>query len=136
MLTHVEFRSARFPSYAGEEDEVNPGRWGKRLAEFIHQGLTSQGISVAEPFSEDWGWRIDVPNEAFPIWIGCGNYEEYENGFLCFIEPSEPFVRKFPFRKISTEGDVTRVQKALAVVLANDPTIENILWQTREEFGS
>ncbi len=39
MKTHVEFRSAKFPAYDGEEDEVNPGRWGKRLAEYLAMKL-------------------------------------------------------------------------------------------------
>lgn len=136
MLTHVEFRSNNFPPSPGEEDEINPGRWGKKLAEFIHTGLRSQGLNVSPPAPEDWGWRIEVPNEAFPIWIGCGNYEEYEDGFLCFIEPSKPFVRKLLFRKIPTETDVTRVQKALEELLSIEPTITEIRWRTLEEFMS
>lgn len=35
MKTHVEFHSDQFPLYEGEEDEVNPGVHGKRLAEFL-----------------------------------------------------------------------------------------------------
>ncbi len=38
MLTHMEFRSDRFPPYEGEEQQVNPGLWGKRLAEFPSEG--------------------------------------------------------------------------------------------------
>ena len=41
------------------------------------------------------------PVSGYRLWIGCGNYEEYPDGFLCFIEPSKPFVRKW-FRKIDT----------------------------------
>jgi hypothetical protein len=35
MLTYVEFRSGNFPPYEGEEQESNPGIFGKRLAEFL-----------------------------------------------------------------------------------------------------
>ena len=44
MKTHVEFKSDQFPAYDGEEEEINPGRWGKRLAEFLFQGLKTEGI--------------------------------------------------------------------------------------------
>lgn len=33
MQTMVSFRSAKFPAYPGEEEDINPGLWGKRLAE-------------------------------------------------------------------------------------------------------
>ncbi len=55
MLTHVEFRSDRFPPYEGEEKEVNPSSWGKRLAEFLHENLAAEGFQTERPFSEDWG---------------------------------------------------------------------------------
>jgi len=35
MKTQVEFRSSRFPPYDGEEEQINPGLWGKRLAEYL-----------------------------------------------------------------------------------------------------
>ena len=89
MRTHLEFRSAAFPACPGEEEEINPGRWGKRLAEYLISELPKRGFEVARANPEDWGWRIDLRHDAFPLWIGCGNYEEYADGFLCFIEPSD-----------------------------------------------
>lgn len=135
MKTHVEFRSDRFPPYPNEEDEINPGRWGKRHAEFIHSGLKERGFDVIEPGAEDWGWMVEIRNEAFPLWIGCGNIDDEDDGYLCFIEPSTPYVRKFLFKKISTDADVLRVQSALDSILSSEPSIKEIRWSTREEFG-
>ena len=94
MQTHVEFRSDRFPAYDGEEQQVNPGRWGRRLAEFLRDNLRKEGFQAQELVAEDWGWMLPIENDQFPLWIGCGNYEEYADGFLCFIEPHTPFVRR------------------------------------------
>jgi hypothetical protein len=55
MRTHVEFRSAKFPAYPREEEQVNPGLWGKRLAEYLHRKLKEEGIEAEEIYSEDWG---------------------------------------------------------------------------------
>jgi len=33
MKTQVEFRSSKFPPYEGAQQQINPGLWGKRLAE-------------------------------------------------------------------------------------------------------
>ncbi len=42
MKTQVEFRSNKFPSYEGEEEQINPGLWGKRLAEYLVQKLSER----------------------------------------------------------------------------------------------
>jgi hypothetical protein len=135
MKTHVEFRSHLFPAYPNEEDEINPGRWGKRLAEFIHEGLKERGFDVIDPGAEDWGWMVEVRNDAFPLWIGCGNIDGEADGYLCFIEPSTLFVRKLLFKKVSTETDVAKVQTALDSILSSEPLIKEIRWSSREEFG-
>ena len=135
MKTHVEFRSTLFPSYAGEEDEINPGRWGKKLAEFIYDGLKSRGFDVIEPGAEDWGWMVEVRNDAFPLWIGCGNIDGEDDKYLCFIEPSTPFVRKLLFKKIPTIDEVARVHATLDSILSSEPSITEIRWSSREEFG-
>ncbi len=136
MKTHVEFRSKSFAAYPGEEDEVNPGRWGKRLAEFLRDGLNTRGFDVLEPFAEDWGWMVEIRNDAFKLWIGCGNIDAEEDCYLCFIEPSTPFVRKLLFKKFSTEADVVKLQTALDSVLSSEPSLTEIRWSSREEFKS
>lgn len=112
MQTCVEFRSDRFPAYDGEEEQINPGLWGKRLAEFLRDNLRKEGFETEELIAEDWGWVVPVANQQFSMWIGCGNYQKYPDGFLCFIEPHKPFVRRL-FKKIDTRERVASLQKAL-----------------------
>src|SRR5215469_3977604 len=119
MLTHVEFRSDRFPPYEGEEEEVNPGLWGKRLAEFLRDRLRAEGFKTEEPFAEDWGWVMPIANRGFGLWIGCGHYQEYLDGYLCFIEPHKPFIRKF-FTRIDTTETIAAVQRSMGKVLTED----------------
>lgn len=135
MKTHVEFRSDNFPAYPGEEEEVNPGRWGRRLAEFIAAGLKEGGIAAREPFAEDWGWIVEIENDSFRLWVGCGNYEEYSDGFLCFVEPSKPVVRRW-FKKISTEREVLAVTAALNSLLSSHASIHDVRWWTEQEFNN
>ena len=133
MLTHVEFRSDRFPPYEGEQEEVNPDLWGKRLAEFIGDGLRKEGFESSEPFSEDWGWVVPIRNPQFSLWIGCGRYQEYPDGFLCFIEPHKPSIRKL-FKKVDTREPVSALQAALDRVLSEDAGIRSKRWWTYDEF--
>jgi hypothetical protein len=135
MQTYVEFRSARFPAYEGEEVRINPGLWGKRLAEFLCCKLLAEGFRTEEPLAEDWGWRFAVVNEGFRLWIGCGRYQEYPDGFLCFIEPHKPFVRRL-FRKVDTRERVAALQRALDKILDEADGIREKRWWTHEEFNN
>jgi hypothetical protein len=127
MRTHAEFASTEFPALPGEEQEMNPGRFGKRLAEFLASKLPTHGFQVTRIGAEDWGWRIDLQNDAFPLWLGCGNYEEIENGFLCFIEPSKPSVRKL-FSKIDTTATVEKLASAVEAIVTSGGKAARFRW--------
>jgi hypothetical protein len=132
VRTHLEFASTEFPAYEGEDEEVNPGRFGKRLAEWLATTLPAHGFTVTGIDPEDWGWRVELANETFPLWIGCGNYEEFDNGFLCFIEPSKPFVRKW-LSKIDTSSTVERLASALEAAVRQRGEISRLRWWSDDE---
>lgn len=130
MRTQVTFRSDDFPPYPGEEDSINPGIWGKRLAEFLSAELPRRSVIVREFFLEGWGREIPVENEAFAMFLGCGNQiEPGENRYLCFIEPSKPMVRQGLFKKVSTVLDVERVANALDAALRSRDDLHEIEWE-------
>ena len=127
MNTQVEFRSDKFPPYDGEEDEINPGLWGKRLAQYLQENLPNHGVKVASIGAEDWGWMVELENDEFSLWIGCGHQSGDNDEFLCFIEPSKPLIRKW-LKKIDTTVEVGRVSEALRKIFELDPDIRNIKW--------
>ena len=133
MRTHVEFRSDAFPPEPGESESVNPGRWGKKLAVFLRGELDRAGLKGAEIVAEDWGWVVPIDNEEFSLWVGCGNYEEHPNGFLCFIEPSKPTIRRGLFRKVDTTVRVSDVASALDRILAGCAAIRDLRWWSESE---
>ena len=131
MRTHVEFRSAKFPSEE-EDGEFNPGRWGIRLAEYLVENLPRYGVRPVGILNEDWGYLVPLEAERFPIAIGCGNYLEYPDGFLCFLKPDTPTVRRW-FRTIDTRADLERVAAGLDALLRSDPDIYGVRWWAPEE---
>lgn len=135
MKTHVEFRSDKFPPYEGEEDEINPGRYGKRIAEFLVRGLKEKGFEPLDPVAEDWGWLVPIRNDGFKLWIGCGNYDEYPDGFLCFIEPHKPRIRRWLLWTVDTSARVTALQEAIDQVLSGHPAIRDKKWWSYEDFN-
>lgn len=132
MRTHLEFASTAFPAYPGEDQGSNPGRFGKRLAEFLCDHLSRHGFTVKGIGAEDWGWRVELEHAAFPLWVGCGNYEEFENGFLCFIEPSTLFVRR-GFSKLGTTPTVEKLAAALETVLLESGQVSRLRWWSDHE---
>lgn len=131
MKTQVEFRSSQFPPYEGEEEQINPGLWGKRLAEYLVQKLAEKGIETQVPVAEDWGWYIPLPNQGFPLALCCGHQYGDNDQFLCFTEPSVPVVRKF-FKTLDATPQLTRLTEALAQILASDPEIREVTWSEPE----
>ena len=127
MKTVVTFRSAKFPPYEGEEEQINPGLWGKRLAEYLVARLAEQGIETEPLVAEDWGWYVPLKNEGFRLALCCGHQDGEDDEFLCFTEPSHPVVRKF-FKKIDAAPQLTRLTTALQQILARDPDIREVVW--------
>lgn len=127
MKTQVTFRSDKFPPYEGEEEQINPGLWGKRLAEYLVQKLIPFGIHTEEIIAEDWGWYIPIKNEEFRLAICCGHQHGDDDEFLCFTEPSAPVIKKF-FRKIDASKQLGQLVEALEKILSSDPEIRNIEW--------
>lgn len=104
------------------------------MSKVLAEHLPDQGFHVERVEAEDWGWRVQVSNEAFPLWIGCGHYEEYINGHLCFIEPSKPYVRRW-WRRISTSEQVERLAVALESVVRSQPGTYDVRWWTDAEVA-
>lgn len=127
MKTQVTFRSSQFPPYEGEEEQINPGLWGKRLAEYLVEKLAAKGIVTGQMVAEDWGWYVPVQNEGFKLAIGCGHQDGDDDEFLCFTEPSTPIVKKF-FKIIDATPQLTRLTEALEQILAADPEIRDVVW--------
>ena len=127
MKTQVEFRSAKFPPYEGEEEQINPGLWGKRLAEYFVEKLAEKGIKTAPIIAEDWGWYVPIPNERFRMALCCGHQDGDDDEFLVFTEPAKPVVRKL-LKTIDATPELTKLTEALQEILSSDPDIKDVVW--------
>lgn len=119
MKTQFKFTSSAFPEYAGGEDEIKKGMYGRRLAEFLAGKLTDAGYVVLGIFPEVEGWVVELDNEQFPLRVSCCSLPDAPNTYLCVIDPAKSFVRLW-FERIPTThiveplGDV--IEQALIPV--------------------
>jgi hypothetical protein len=127
MKTQVEFKSSKFPPYEGEEEEINPGLWGKRLAEYLVLKLADSGVETEDIIAEDWGYYVPVRNEGFELALCCGHQDGEEDEFLCFTEPSKPIVKKL-FKKVDATAQLTMLIEVLEKILSSDPDIREVVW--------
>jgi hypothetical protein len=127
MKTQVAFRSAKFPPYEDEEEQINPGLWGKRLAEFLVQKLSEKGIRTEEIIAEDWGWYIPIQNDGFRLAICCGHQYGDDDEFLCFTDPGTPVVKKL-FKRIDATVQLTELTEAMQQILSSDTDITEVVW--------
>ncbi|HSG34209.1 MAG TPA: hypothetical protein VLA37_06715 [Sphingomonadaceae bacterium] len=133
MRTHLEFRSEALREAFNRTDD--PGEIGGRLvAELLSSRLPEHGFAVKRVVQEDWGWCIVLDNEAFSLWIGTGDYLEYSDGHLCFIEPSRPFVRRW-FRQVSTAETVERLATAIEAIIRASGQASELRWWNETEVA-
>jgi len=128
VKTFVEFRSKKFPPYDGEEEDINPGLWGKRLAEYFVENLPAHGIEPGEIIAEDWGWYIPIPNDGISLGLGCGHQYGDDDEFLCMTDPQLPIVRKL-FKKIDATPQLLKLTEAIQSILTSDQDISEISWR-------
>ena len=141
MKTHVEFKSSSFPKYDNEDDEViNPGRWGKRLAEYFRDELPSYGVSTEVILCEDWGWLVYIKNDDFPLWIGCGpmaavdeegslvdQVTDGEIEFAAFITAEVGFFKKL-FKKVDTSDAIAKVSEVMQRMMEDRDVFSAVTW--------
>ena len=134
MLTHLEFRSDKFPPIEGEDQLVNPGVWGKRLADYLREGLHREGIEAGEPIAEDWGWVLPLTDDPFGVWVGCSNYGESPDRFRCFLHPHKISFRRLLSGKAELQNWVSALRQAIDKVLNEDSGVHFKRWLTQEEL--
>lgn len=127
MRTQAEFRSSKFAPYEDEQEQLNPGVWGRRLAEYLAGCLTSEGMWVEPIVAEDWGWYIPLELDGVRLAVCCGHQDGDAEEFVLFTDPSRPTVRR-GVRKVDVTPQLTALAEALAGILATDPDIHDVVW--------
>lgn len=127
-LKWVRFRSTLFKAEPEEEEEVNPGKCGKQLAQWISERLKSKGFPSENIYPEDWGYEISLSAEKHSKFIGCQNDGESIDRWACSVEVSQGIIGRI-LRKINVEGELLRLQSAVTEILEAEPGISEIRWE-------
>lgn len=69
----LEFESSAFPVAPGEDEETNPGIYGKALARWLAEKLRAAGIPAGEVIAEDFGWCVPVESRPHALYVACAS---------------------------------------------------------------
>jgi hypothetical protein len=124
------FNSTMFEIEPGEDQETNPGIYGRQLAIWLAEQLRSGGYLSAKTRAEDWGRLIVCAEKPVPLWVGCGNVvgTVNDNGaanavWHCFAIAEPNFMQRF-FSKHATSDAIAKLDSDLESILVHEPRIK------------
>lgn len=125
---HVIFSSPHFQVDAGEDEETNPGIFGKALANWIAEQLRSRGVTVAEVIAEDYGRAVIIHHKPFRLWIACASCEDKSNHWQMFIATEQSVLRKL-FARHDPGPELEQLRTHYRAILASIPGVSDVEWQ-------
>jgi hypothetical protein len=134
-MDDFQFHSDLFAIEPGEDAEVNPGLYGRQLAQWLKAQLEARGYTVEPIIAEDWGRCLMLAREPFALWVGCGNMmdgDAREDDALpaqgditwtCFATAEVPLLRRLFGRKPDTAPALAKLNADLEAILRGEPRI-------------
>ena len=84
----LSFKTSAFPALPGEDEQTNPGIYGKALAEWLGGRLRAGGFSTGDVFAEDFGWCVPIESLPHPVYVACASGDVADAWqVFCFVEP-------------------------------------------------
>lgn len=128
MSKQLSFTSTFFKPIAGEEDQTNPGRFGKALAQWIAEELRKAGTAIEGVIPEDFGWVVMVYRKPFPLWIACGNEDGSEERWVMYVV-AEPSLFQRVLRRVNPAPAVAELEERLARIVQGAPGASDVSWE-------
>jgi hypothetical protein len=130
------FRSDLFRVEPGEDEETNPGRYGRQLARWIADRLRARGVTVESVTAEDWGWRVGCRRGPHRLVAACGNVDDTERegalpapptdvAWHCFPVVEAPFWRRL-LRGRDVDDALASFNGELRAIFEGEPRIRLI----------
>jgi hypothetical protein len=77
-------RSSRFAIEPGEDEETNPGIYGRALAQWLATQLPAFGWRVKGCIAEDFGRLVEVEDPKFRLFVACASGHDGDDSWQAF----------------------------------------------------
>ena len=127
------FESNAFPVQPGEDDQTNPGIFGRALAEWVGARLRAQGLPAEAVIAEDFGWCVPVRLPPHAVYVACANGEEdpASSRWQLFVFAEGGLLRRL-FGTDTRREAMDRVFAAVRQALESAPEIRNLIEEPAE----
>jgi len=120
--THLIFESSAFPLVPGEDEETNPGIFGRALSEWLADKLRGAGYEVKSLVAEDFGRLVEVAQPGCKLYVAVSSTDETAAEWRVFAFSEFGFLAKL---KGSPGGQevVSKLMSALKEILSGSAEI-------------
>jgi hypothetical protein len=80
----IHVQSSRFAIEPGEDEEVNPGIYGRQFSTWLAGELPAFGWLVKRTIAEDFGRLVEVEHQCFRVYVACANGHDGEQSWQAF----------------------------------------------------
>ena len=80
----LEFESSAFPAVPGEDEQTNPGVYGKALARWLGEQLRAAGVPATDVIPEDFGWCVSIESKPHSLYVACASTREKPDQWRVF----------------------------------------------------
>jgi hypothetical protein len=123
------FKSSLFEIEPGEDDEINPGIYGRQLSVWLKKQLEARGYAVEDIINEDWGRCLMCQRSPFSLWVGVGSVTEVATEakddvvWHCFAVTEGGLRMRMFGKKNEIEATRAKLDSALESILRAEPAI-------------
>jgi hypothetical protein len=125
----LRFVSSAFTVTPGEDQETNPGIFGRALASWVSEQLTEAGFHPGGVIAEDFGWCVPVKSPPYSLYVVCAS-GELANHWQIFAFSEGALADRILRRDQSTEL-VAGLHSTLRHCLKSSP----VVYDLREEMA-
>ncbi len=124
----VTFHTDFFRPIAGEEEDTNPGCYGKALAQWLAKRLKERGVAVEGVIPEDFGWVVMVYRKPFMLWLGCGNTDGSTTEWRVFPVAETSTLQRL-FKRVDPAPELEKIKIHLSELVPSIPGVSNVVWE-------
>jgi hypothetical protein len=132
----LHFESNAFSVTPGEDEQTNPGIFGRALAEWVRDRLRERGLPAEAVIAEDFGWCVPVRLEPHAVYVACACDEGGPEGpqprtetqalaWQLFVFAEGGLLQRL-FGKDTRRESLDRVFDAVRQALESSPDIHNL----------
>lgn len=127
MKAQVSFTSDHFCIEPGEDEDINPGIYGKALAAWVADKLRERGVTVEEIIEEDFCRLVMLHRKPFMLWVGCANAEDSTTQWQLFLAAEVGIIGRL-LQRIDPRPDFAKLVENIGTIVNQVPGVSQIEW--------